>query len=131
MKWEVKDEKNCRKVIEVEIEKERVDSVYNKIFESFKNNARIEGFRKGKAPESMIKTKFSKDIEEEVMKEIVPETYNEVMKELDLKIVTYPMLQEVKRDGDVVKYKIVVEVNPVFELKDYKKIKIEDRKLRK
>ena len=28
MKWEVKDEKNCRKVIEVEIEKERVDSVY-------------------------------------------------------------------------------------------------------
>ena len=77
MKWEVKDEKNCRKVIEVEIEKERVDSVYNKIFESFKNNARIEGFRKGKAPESMIKTKFSKDIEEEVMKEIVPETYNE------------------------------------------------------
>ena len=130
MKWEVKDEKNCRKVIEVEIEKERVDSVYNKIFESFKNNARIEGFRKGKAPESMIKTKFSKDIEEEVMKEIVPETYNEVMKELDLKIVTYPMLQEVKRDGDVVKYKIVVEVNPVFELKDYKKIKIEDRKLK-
>ena len=102
----------------------------NKIFGSFRENARIEGFRKGKAPESMIKTKFSKDIEEEVMKEIVPETYNEVMKELDLKMVTYPMLQEVKRDGEGVKYKIVVEVNPVFDLKDYKKIRIEDKKLK-
>ncbi|MGD0566587.1 MAG: trigger factor [Candidatus Goldiibacteriota bacterium] len=130
MKWEVKDEKNCRKVIDVEVEKERVEAVYNKIFASFKDNARIEGFRKGKAPESMIKTKFSKDIEDEVMKEIVPETYNEVMKELDLKIVTYPMLQEVKRDGDGVKYKILVEVNPVFDLKDYKKIRIEDKKLK-
>jgi trigger factor len=130
MKWEVKDEKNCRKVISVEVEKERVDSVYDKIFGSFRENARIEGFRKGKAPESMIKTKFSKDIEEEVMKEIVPETYNEVMKELDLKMVTYPMLQEVKREGEGVKYKIVIEVNPVFDLKDYKKIRIEDKKLK-
>lgn len=130
MKWEVKDEKNCRKVIEVKVEKERVDSVYTKVFNSFKENARIEGYRKGKAPESMIISKFKKDIDEEVTKELVPETYNEVMKELNLNVVTYPMLQEVKPGVDGISYKIVVEVNPEFTLKEYKKVKIDDKKLK-
>ena len=130
MKWEVKDEKNCRKVIEVKVEKERVDGVYAKVFNSFKENARIEGYRKGKAPESMILTKFKKDIDEEVTKELVPETYNEVMKELNLNVVTYPMLQEVTPTADGISYKIVVEVNPEFTLKEYKKVKIDDKKLK-
>lgn len=130
MKWEVKDEKNCRKVIEVKVEKERVDTVYTKVFNSFKENARIEGFRKGKAPEAMILSKFKKDIDEEVTKELVPETYNEVMKALNLNVVTYPMLQEVTPTADGISYKIVVEVNPEFELKEYKKIKVEDKKLK-
>ncbi|MEI7541967.1 MAG: trigger factor [bacterium] len=130
MKWEVKDEKNCRKVIEVKVEKERVDTVYTKVFNSFKENARIEGFRKGKAPEAMILSKFKKDIDEEVTKELVPETYNEVMKALNLNVVTYPMLQEVTPTEDGISYKIVVEVNPEFELKEYKKIKVEDKKLK-
>ena len=130
MKWEVKDEKNCRKVIEVKVEKERVDKIYAKVFSSFRENARIEGFRKGKAPESMIISKFKKDIDDEVTKELVPETYNEVMKELNLNVVTYPMLQEVKPEADGMSYKIVVEVNPEFSLKEYKKMKIEDKKLK-
>ena len=130
MKWEVKDEKNCRKVIEVKVEKERVDKIYAKVFSSFRENARIEGFRKGKAPESMIISKFKKDIDDEVTKELVPETYNEVMKELNLNVVTYPMLQEVKPEADGISYKIVVEVNPEFALKEYKKMKIEDKKLK-
>lgn len=131
MKWEVKDEKNCRKVIEVKVEKERVEGVYGKVFNSFKENARIEGYRKGKAPESMIISKFKKDIDEEVTKELVPETYNDVMKELKLNVVTYPMLQEVKPDADGgISYKIVVEVNPEFTLKEYKKVKADDKKLK-
>jgi trigger factor len=130
MKWEVKDEKDCRKVIDVVVEKERVETVQKKIFEAYKNNARLDGYRKGKAPEDLVKTKFKKDMDEEVVKELVPDTYSEVIKALDLHIVTYPMLKDVKFEGDGIKYQIIVEVNPTFELKEYKKIKIDDKKLK-
>jgi trigger factor len=130
MKWEVKDEKDCKKVIEIKVEKERVEKLHAKVFNSFKENARIEGYRKGKAPEAMIKSKFSKDIDEEVNKELVPEVYNEVMKELNLNVVTYPALQDIKPEDGGITFKIIVEVNPEFALKEYKKIKIEDKKLK-
>lgn len=129
MKWEVKDEKDCKKVIDVVVEKEKVESVQKKIFESFRDNARLDGYRKGKAPEDLVRSKFKKDMDEEVIKEIVPETYSEVIKELGLNIVTYPMLKDVKYEGDGIKYTIIVEVNPTVELKDYKKIKVEEKKV--
>ncbi len=130
MKWEVKDEKNCKKVIDVVVEKEKVEAVQAKVFESFKNHARIDGYRKGKVPEDQIKTKFKKDMEEEVIKELVPDTYAEVIKALNLHLVTYPILKDVKYEGEGIKYQIVVEVNPEFTLKDYKKMKIDDKKLK-
>ncbi|MCE5301232.1 MAG: trigger factor [Spirochaetia bacterium] len=130
MKFEVKDEKNCRKVISVEVSKEKMAPVEKKIFESFRDSARLDGYRKGKAPDHIVRAKFKKEIDEETVKEVVQETYGEVMKQAGLKVVTYPMLKDVKNTDDGLKYQIVVEVDPVFELKDYKNIKVDKKELK-
>jgi len=131
MEWKVKDESKCKKVIEVNVDKNAVKETYDKIFNNFKQNASIEGFRKGKAPEHMIKSRYLDSIHEEVIKEVVPSAYQNVMKELKLHVVTYPALSDVKYttpEKDEVEFKIIVEVNPEFELADYGKLKIDVKK---
>lgn len=131
MNWKVKDEGKCRKVVEVNVDKDTVKETYGKVFNSFKQNAVVEGFRKGKAPEEMIKSRYMDKIHEEVIKEVVPSAYQNVMKELNLHIVTYPALSDVKYttpEKDEVEFKVIVEVNPEFDLADYSKLKIDVKK---
>ena len=133
MKWEVKDEKNCRKIITVHVDSDRVKEVEKKVFTRIKNNARVDGYRKGKVPENIIENMYKTTIKDEILKEIVPETYSAVMKELKLHIVTQPMLEEIKfegKDDSEVSYKIAVELNPEFEIKDYKAIKVNNKELK-
>jgi len=132
MKYEVKDEKNCKKVINVTAEEKEVKEAVDKVFEKYKNNARIDGFRKGKVPADVIKTQFKEAMKEDVLKEVVPETYRQVIKELNVQSVTYPDLQDVKFEGnndEKVSYKIIIEVNPEFDIADYKNIKVQHKKL--
>ncbi|MEI7640146.1 MAG: trigger factor [bacterium] len=133
MKWEVKDEKNCKKIITVTLEKEEVEKNYVKVFNNVKQNAAVDGFRKGKVPESIIKTSYKDTIKDEVIKESVSSTYNEVIKQLGLQTVAYPDIQEIKYEGEGngMIYIIGAEVNPVFEVKDYKNIKIDKKKFEK
>ena len=133
MKWEVKDEKNCKKIITVTLEKEEVEKNYLKVFNNVKQNAAVDGFRKGKVPESIIKTSYKDTIKDEVIKESVSSTYNEVIKQLGLQTVAYPDIQEIKYEGEGngMIYIIGAEVNPVFEVKDYKNIKIDKKKFEK
>ncbi len=132
MKYDVKDEKKCVKIIDVVVDKERIEESRKRIFKAIKENAEINGFRKGNAPDELIKTHFADKIKEEIIKDVVPSTYSEIMKELNLKIVTDPFLDEIKyNDSGEINYKIKVEVSPEFEVADYKNIKIKEKKLEK
>ncbi len=132
MKYDVKNGKNCVKIIDVVIDKERIEESRKKIFKGIKENAEINGFRKGNAPDELIQTHFGDKIKEEIIKDIVPATYSEIMKELNLKIVTDPFLDEIKyNDTGEILYQIKVEVSPEFEIADYKNIKIKEKKLEK
>jgi trigger factor len=130
MNYEVKDEKNCKKVITVTLDAADVAETEKKIFESFKKNAAIDGYRKGKAPEEMIRKRYKDAIAEEVRKEIVPAKGSEVLEKLDLHLVTYPAVGDVKEENNGFTFKIIAEVNSEFELKNHDKIKIEKKELK-
>ena len=129
MKYDVKSEKGCKKVIEVVVDSETIEKAKSKVIKSIKENAVVNGYRKGKVPEEIIKTQFADKIKEEVLKEAVNNSYMEIMKELQLKIVTDPNIAEIKyNENNEILYKIIVEVAPEFEISDYKNIKIKEKK---
>lgn len=131
MKWEVKDEKNCMKVINITAEKEDIQKIYDDVFEKIKAGARIDGYRKGKAPDDVIKKRYADTIREEVKKDIVPKVGTEVLNRLNLHLVTYPGIRDIKfENDDRMTFSIVAEVNAEFELKDYRDIKINRKELK-
>jgi trigger factor len=131
MKWEVKDEKNCRKAINITVEKDDIKKVYDDVFKNIKNNAQLDGYRKGKAPDDVVKKRFAATIKEEVQKDIIPKAGTEVLENLKLHLVTYPGVKDVKFESDEkITFTLVAEVNAEFELKDYKDIKITKKELK-
>jgi trigger factor len=53
----------CRKRLKIEVPANRVNEALTKVTNDFQKEARIPGFRPGKAPLAMVQKKFQKDIE--------------------------------------------------------------------
>lgn len=109
-----------KKKLNFEIPTDRVASEYDKVFDELRKKASIKGFRKGKVPRSLIEKHYREVMEQDVVKNIVNDTYFKAL--LDEKIfpVSYPVIEneELKR-GEPFRYSAVVEVFPDIQVKDY------------
>jgi len=82
-------------------------------------------FRAGKAPRSVVEKKYSKDIEEEVKKKIVPRAYREALKSKNLKVISAPQVEELQfKRGVSLSFSTIVDLAPEFSLPEYKGLKI-------
>lgn len=71
-----------------------VKKIYDQVFEELAAEIEIEGFRKGKAPKDVISTKVDKSkIYGEVVNRILPESYQNALKEHGLKPIISPKVQ--------------------------------------
>lgn len=125
----VKLEKKEKNIVELEIE---VDAeVFEEGLEkSFKKNAKkfnIPGFRKGKAPRSIVERYYGPEVlYEDALNEVFPIAYEEAVKETNIFPVDRPEL-DVKQigKGQNLIFTASVTVKPEVELGEYKGIEIE------
>ncbi len=112
-------------VAEPEAVKKEVENICKEI----RKNAKIPGFRPGKAPVSIIKKQYKDLIEENLVRAIVPDELDKNIKASDLSIISEPYIESLKFDENNNNFECVVvfEVKPEIELKseDYKGIKVE------
>ncbi len=120
-----------QKTVEVEIPAALLSSEANRVTSEFGRQARVPGFRPGKVPASVVRTRFAKEINEEVVSRLLGQSFREAMKERGLEPVGEPQLEHVDPfiDGAPVKYKARFEVKPVIELREYRGLEIEDPKI--
>jgi len=115
----------CRRRLRIEVPASDVDAELNKITDEFQKMAQIKGFRAGKAPRSVVEKKYSKDIEEEVKKKIVPRAYREALKSKNLKVISAPQVEELQfKRGVSLSFSTIVDLAPEFSLPEYKGLKI-------
>ncbi|PAZ00781.1 MAG: trigger factor [Spartobacteria bacterium AMD-G4] len=122
-------QKNCVVVLEIDLPSDRVSTEWNTISTEFQKKARLPGYRPGKAPASLIATRYAKDIEEEVKTKLVGEAIREAVKTHNLKIHAVEEVEKVEIAADKT-MKILAKIvqNPEFELPDYKNITVEVEK---
>ena len=58
--------------------------------------ARIPGFRAGKVPESLVRTKFAKELRQEVLESLVSERFRTAITERKLQPVSEPQLLDLQ-----------------------------------
>lgn len=120
-----------KKIVEVEIPAGLISAESQRVTSEFSRQVKIPGFRPGKVPLGVIRSRFAKEIQEQVMERLLPQTFSEAIADKGLEVVGDPHLQHVDPviEGAPVKYKAEFEVKPQFELREYRGLVIDDPKI--
>ncbi len=92
MKTELKEVSPTQKELHIEISAEEVRQVFNKVSQKYTKLANVPGFRKGFAPLDIVKVRFKDDIQQEVMRELIPNKVTEAIEEHALTPLAEPHL---------------------------------------
>ena len=115
-------------VLHIELEEDDVDPFINRAYQRVVQKANIPGFRKGKAPRSVIEQFYGKDyLLNEIIETMLPEMTFQAIQEQELDAVGLPSidLQEI----NPIKFNATIPLRPEIELNAYKDIRIEKQEI--
>jgi trigger factor len=114
---------NRQAYLTIEMEPPEVEEGLKKAYHHLVQKANIPGFRKGKAPRSIVEQYLGKAaMMEEAVEHMAPEAFEKAVKEKELKPIARPDIQLEKLEP--VTYKMVVALEPVVKLGDYHQVKV-------
>jgi trigger factor len=112
--------------IEVEAPAAEVSKAFKQVIKRYTKLARIPGFRAGKVPEALIKSRFAKEVRQEVLESLVSEKFREALIAQKVQPVSQPQVSEMQLfDGQPLKFKATFETLPEFSIDGYDAIKVE------
>ena len=110
----------------VELPAERVNEEVEKRFKTIAKSAKVDGFRPGKVPLSVIRKRYAEQVLHEVHGELIRSTYFEALGQEKLQPAGDPYIEPVQKEpGEGFGYTAIFEVMPEVELGDMSKIAVE------
>ncbi len=116
-----------RAEIHVGITIEALEAEIKKVYKKQIGKMNIPGFRKGKAPLAMVEKLYGKGVfTDEALNNLLPEAYEEAVKESALEAVSRPEFDIVSMDDNgMVVLKAVFDIKPEIAVKQYKGLEAE------
>jgi trigger factor len=126
----VTDVSPSRKELTIEVPVEEVGAAYEKAYQEYTRYAKVPGFRQGRVPRSVIRQRFAKDLNGQVISEIVPHALSHAIQDHQIRAIGDPDINPDDlqvSEGNPLRFKVAVEVIPQFELGQYKGLKLTRR----
>jgi trigger factor len=126
MKTELVEVSPVVKQINIEVEPAEIKPVYDKTLQKYSRLASVPGFRKGYAPAAIVKTRYRDDINNDVLRDLLPERVTQAIQEHQLSPLSEPRLSLENADNynpggnDPLRLQIFVEVMPQVDAPNYK-----------
>ena len=118
-------EKN-RYELQFSVDKATFDAAVNNVYRKQVKNIAVPGFRKGKAPRSIIEKMYGTGVfYEDAINDLIPDAYTEALKEAAIDAVGQPEFDVVSIDENGLVLSAKVYVKPEVEIKDYLGIEVE------
>ena len=116
----------CAREVEVEVPADEVTKTFRTVLKRYQKLARIPGFRPGKVPESVLRSRFAGAIREEVVEAVVPQHFREAIAQKGLRPVSQPQVTNLDlEEGKPLRFKAAFEVVPEFSVEGYQDVKVE------
>lgn len=127
IQMEVRSKQPCRKELDFTVPADAVKRETDRVLREFSYAVSIPGFRKGKAPAGMLKSKYGNDIRQEVQLKIISAAFELAGKDGSLDIVSCGIEGKPTLAFDQeFKFTLGVDIAPEFELGNYKAIKVKE-----
>lgn len=85
MSYQIEQKAPCRVTLTATLSPEQVSEQRQRVVGSWRRNARLPGFRKGKAPQEMVERRYAKEIADDLQEELMRRSWDEVRDEKDLR----------------------------------------------
>jgi trigger factor len=103
--------------LQVTVPVDRVRAAEDRAVRYYAKRARLPGFRPGKAPEAVIRKRFEEAIRQNVLEEVIRESWEAAQSSHNLKPVAQPHIHNLKfDDAGAIEFELHVEVKPAIEL---------------
>jgi FKBP-type peptidyl-prolyl cis-trans isomerase (trigger factor) len=130
MKVTTKKSKENKVTLDIEVPQDAVLKRFDEVYEKIGQEAKVPGYRPGKAPRSVLEQHHAQLARQEVLKTLISDTYQESIKEENIDVIDMPEISEVKLEGNVLFYKAEVEIKPEIKIKQYKGLKLKKAELK-
>ena len=113
MKFSFKSKPEINQSLDIVVpSKEIEEQVLNKL-KAAQKDAKLKGFRKGKAPMDVVTSVYGPEIRQDVLWDLASKSFSKLAQEKDLKIVSRPnLVPEKLEEGKDAKFKATFEVYP-------------------
>lgn len=126
MKISVEDVSSVKKVLHIEVPVETVDKELDGAYRELKRNAKVKGFRPGKAPRSVLERLYKKEVNADVASRLIQSSFSEAVRENELDLVGQPQIDPPDLTASTpYVYQADIEVNPQIDDIQYKGLALE------
>ena len=125
MKTEVKKVDSIKREMTVEVSGDIVKNKFEDVFKRIGKDAKVPGFRAGHVPRDVLEKHYSEYAHEQVLRELIPELYQQAIEKEGIQAVELPEISDVRLDRTMLSFKAGMEVSPEIKIKEYKGIPID------
>jgi len=126
MQVSVETTEGLERKMTIAVPSEKVDSAVNSRLQEAARNVKLNGFRKGKIPFKVIKSKFGAGVRQEVVGELMSQSFYEAIDQESLKPAGQPSIAPKNlNEGEDLEFVATFQVYPEISLPDFSKIELE------
>lgn len=125
MRVQVQELDPCKRQLVVEAPQNEVAAAWEAACGRIQRDARLPGFRKGKVPRTLVRSRFADEVRRAVAESLIPEVYRRALDEARLDPVEEPDLRDVQlEEGQPLRFTAVVEIKPAIALGQYRGVTV-------
>jgi trigger factor len=114
----------CLREVSVEIPADTVQKERDAVLAKYARVAKVPGFRKGKVPASIIRQRFSEDVNQEILEALVPRYLREATAKQNFAPVSQPKIVDLHmHEGEPLTFRASFEILPEFDVKGYQELR--------
>jgi trigger factor len=134
----IKEVENSAVELAITVKKESLSDSYTKVLQKYSKTLQLPGFRKGKAPTSVLEQKFGPSMKQETIFQVIDESVQEALEKVEKKYKPLPYSQPALVDETVLpedidkdlNFVVTYDIMPLFELPTYTDIEVEVPKVK-
>lgn len=117
MKVDIEEINSTKRALRIELPPQSLLDKLEAAYRHLSKEVRLPGFRPGKVPRDVLRLHFRDKAKQEALRELIPESYTQALKQANLDPVSEPSVDEVVcEEGQPLRYRASFEVRPVLNL---------------
>ncbi|WP_334084119.1 trigger factor [Helicobacter typhlonius] len=119
MNFTTKRTNNANATINGSITLKTLEEKFDKVIKKIAKSAKIDGFRKGKVPSQVIKTRYKEQVEQDAQQEAIQDLLDSALKELGIapnELIGSPVIAKFDKQDSKIELEIKVSITPTFSL---------------